>query len=46
MVQKYIDKRLLIASQYQQRNLLKLKKEDRFNKVYDSDGEPGHFCDI
>ena len=22
------------------------KKEDRFNKVYDSDGEPGPFCDM
>ena len=22
------------------------KKEDRFNKVYGSDGEPGPFCDL
>ena len=22
------------------------KKEDRFNKVYGSDGEPGSFCDM
>ena len=31
----------------QQRNLRNLqKKEDRFNKVYDSDGGPGSFCDM
>ena len=34
------------ASQSQQRNLHKLQKEDGFNKVYDSDGEPGPFCDM
>ena len=35
------------TSRYQQRNLRNLrKKEDRLNKVYDSDGEPGPFCDM
>ena len=35
------------ASQSQQRNLRKLqKKEHRFNEVYNSDGEPGPFCDM
>ena len=34
------------ASQSQQRNLRKLQKKDCFNKVYDSDGEPGLFCDM
>ena len=35
------------AYQSQQRNLHKWpKKKDRFNKVYDSDGGPGPFCDM
>ena len=34
------------ASQSQQRKISKLKKGDRLNKVYDSDGEPGLFCDM
>ena len=35
------------TSQSQQRNLRILqKKEDRFNKVYDSDGEPVPFYDM
>ena len=35
------------TSQYQHRNLCKItKKEDRFNKVYDSGGEPGPLCDM
>ena len=35
------------ASQSQQRNLCKLqKKKDVFNKVYDSYGGPGPFCDM
>ena len=34
-------------SQSQQRNPYHLqKKEDRFNIVYNSDGEPGPFCDM
>ena len=35
------------AYHYQQRNLQNLQKnEDMFNKVYDSDGEPGPLCDM
>ena len=32
------------ASHSQQRNLRNLQKKEKFNKVYDSDGEPGPFC--